>query len=123
MHELAICQSLVEQLRAIADQHPGTRIAVIHLLIGPLSGIDPELLKRSFPFASVGTPAEHAVLDCTSGQVRVYCPDCARESEVRQNRLICPCCDNWRTELRSGDELVLQRVELDEISRNRELAC
>jgi Zn finger protein HypA/HybF involved in hydrogenase expression len=36
---------------------------------------------------------------------------------VPANRLVCPHCKNWRTTLVSGDEMVLQQVELERYSR------
>jgi Zn finger protein HypA/HybF involved in hydrogenase expression len=33
--------------------------------------------------------------------------------ELAANRLVCVRCDNWRTQLISGDELVLQRISMN----------
>lgn len=112
MHELAICQSLMGELAQIAAQHPDKRIAVVHLAVGPLSGVEPELLADAFPIASAGSAAADATLRVQDSPIRVHCDECGRDSDVRSNRLSCPHCGNWRTTLISGDELILQRVEL-----------
>jgi len=120
MHELAICQSLVSQLTGIVDQYPGRRVSVIHILVGPLSGVDAALLAQSFPFASVGTAAENAILDIQDGPILVFCPKCNEESKAQQNLLTCKKCGNWQTKLLSGDELILQQVELDPVPNDFE---
>jgi hydrogenase nickel incorporation protein HypA/HybF len=113
MHELAICQSLVDQLDQIAGDYPDKRIAVVHLQIGPLSGVVPELLRDAFPIASAGTAAEDAELQFHQSEIQVHCPGCGRDSLVSSNNLTCSHCGNWQTQLVSGDELMLHQVELE----------
>jgi hydrogenase nickel incorporation protein HypA/HybF len=113
MHELAICQSLIDQLDDIAGDYPDKRITVVHLKIGPLSGVVPELLRDAFPIASAGTAAECAELQFHDANIQVRCPKCGAESEADSNNLTCRQCGNWQTELIAGDELILQQVELD----------
>ena len=113
MHELSICQTLIEQLEGIAAQHPGKRIAEVHLGIGPLSGVEPQLLAEAFSVARGGSCARAADLRIRESVIVVSCPSCNRQGAATANRLSCPYCGEWRTELVSGDELLLERVELD----------
>ncbi len=112
MHELAICQALVEQLDGVARQNGASGMSAIWVSIGPLSGVEAELLRNAWPFACAGTVAEHAVLHLQPSSVRVVCRQCGAESEAQANRLVCGACGNWQTDLVSGDELMLTRVEL-----------
>jgi len=113
VHELAICQSLVGQLDEIAGDHPDKRVVVVHLQVGPLSGVVPELLEDAFPIASAGTAAENARLKFHNTSIRVHCPKCGADSDANTNNLTCSQCGNWQTELIAGDELILQQVELE----------
>jgi hydrogenase nickel incorporation protein HypA/HybF len=117
MHELAVCQALISQVEAISRDNSATRVASITLGMGPLSGVEEHLLKNAYPIASAGTVADGAELLIRSIPVRVRCSECGEESEALVNRLICGNCKNWRTELISGDELLLIRVELDKTKR------
>jgi hydrogenase nickel incorporation protein HypA/HybF len=117
LHELAICQALVQQLTAIASEHPGNDIHEVHLSIGPLSGVVPELLTDAFPIASAGTAADGARLNISESEIRVRCKTCGEESRASMNKLVCGCCGDWQTELVSGDELLLQRVELEQTTQ------
>ena len=62
MHELSVCQALIGQVEAIAREHQAKRVASILLGIGPLSGVEPQLLQQAFPIASAGTIADEAEL-------------------------------------------------------------
>jgi hydrogenase nickel incorporation protein HypA/HybF len=112
MHELSVCYALVEQAEVIARQRK-SRVTRLLLRIGPLSGVEAELLRRAFPLASAGSVCEGATLDIEDAPISVYCPGCEATSAVAANKLICPECGNWRTSLVSGDEMVLQSVELE----------
>ena len=113
MHEMAICQALIDQLEALAASHGATRVTRVLLRIGPLSGVEPALLDSAFGLARAGTVAEQASLRIEQLPVRVSCRCCGRTSEAAANRLLCGHCGDYRTRLVSGDELQLARAELE----------
>lgn len=123
MHELSVCQALLDQVALIANQHRATNVANITVQIGPLSGVESGLLAQAFPLARAGTIAEAAQLAIEPTPVRVHCDTCGAETDAAVNRLLCGACGDYRTYLVSGDELLLVSVELitsseQEISRN-----
>lgn len=113
MHELAVAQGLIAQVARVAADHDASRVTVIRLAIGPLSGVEAVLLDRAFSIARIGSVAETARLDIEVPPVRVYCPACGTESGAALNRLICGQCGGWRVTLKSGDELTLVSLDLD----------
>lgn len=113
MHELAICQSLMDQVNEIALERHSTCVTSIVLGIGPLSGVEAELLRNAYPFASVGSVAEKAELVIETLPIKVICDTCGSESEALPNKLTCKQCGDWHTTLVSGDELLLMSVELE----------
>ena len=58
MHELSVCLALLDQVQSIAREHAATGVERILLQVGPLSGIEPPLLKNAYPLAAAGTVAE-----------------------------------------------------------------
>ena len=46
MHELAVCQGLMGQVEQIAARENAERVTLIRLQIGPLSGVEPQLLDQ-----------------------------------------------------------------------------
>lgn len=113
MHELAICESLMDQVERIALERNAQCVTSIVIGMGPLSGVEAQLLKHAYSIASTGTVAEQAELIVESLPVRVKCNHCGNESEVLPNKLLCKHCGNWQTTLVSGDELMLLSVELE----------
>ena len=113
MHELAICQSLMDQVESIASEREAQYVTSIVVAMGPLSGVESQLLKNAYSVASAGTVAENAELIIEYLPVRVKCTQCDSESEVLPNKLLCKQCGDWRTTLVSGDELMLMSVELE----------
>ena len=85
----------------------------IFLDLGPLSGVEEELLRRAFPLAVAGTVAEGAELIIGTCEVRVRCTRCGAETLAQPNRLLCGECGEWRTRLIAGDELILRSIELE----------
>ena len=112
MHELSVCQALMDQVDRIAVEESASRVLSIHLGVGPLSGVEPRLLEQAFPIASAGSLAADAELVINTLPVVVRCRSCDAESEVMPTRLVCPKCGDWQTTLQSGDEMCLQRIEV-----------
>jgi hydrogenase nickel incorporation protein HypA/HybF len=112
VHELSICQAMLTQVEGIAREHSAQSVTRITLRVGSLSGVDPELLRHAFPLASAGTVAEGAELCTETLPLRVHCRTCGAQTEAAANRLLCGVCRDYRTDLVSGDELLLASVEL-----------
>lgn len=112
MHELAVAQALLEQVDAVIDQHHASSATSIRVRIGPLAGVVPELLATAFPLAAAGSRMEHAALEFVHAPIQVRCQTCGAETEAAMNRLLCGACGDWHTQILSGDELLLESVEL-----------
>ena len=113
MHEFSVCHDLLRQVEDLARAHNARAVSVIHLQIGPLSGIEAALLEQAFTVARAGTVATDAMLTTEALPIQVRCQSCGAVSVVAPNRLVCGACGDWHTELMSGDELLLASVELE----------
>ncbi len=113
MHELSVCLALTRKVAAIAEEHGASRIERIRLLVGPLSGIETALLEHAFPLAATGTPAEGARLEIETAPVVVACTVCGAETGCAPNRLLCGTCGDFRTRVVTGDEMLLESLDLD----------
>jgi hydrogenase nickel incorporation protein HypA/HybF len=111
MHELAICQALINQVEDLAREQSARRVLSVVVGIGPLAGVEPQLLMQAYPVAAAGTVAEHSELSIEERPVQVHCDRCDKDSDASANRLVCAHCGDWRTTLISGDELILTQVE------------
>ena len=110
MHEYSIVQSLVDSVTAAV----GARHASVHkieIAIGEMAGVDCGLLTTAYENFRGGTICEHAVLTIDRIPVRWECPICS-VTLVKGGFLRCPTC-NGPAHLAAGDEIVLQRIEME----------
>jgi hydrogenase nickel incorporation protein HypA/HybF len=113
MHELSVCQALIEQVERVARDNDACGVVSIVVAVGPLSGVEPDLLEHAYPIAAQGTLAERAALTIERTPVRVRCRSCGTESAAAANRIVCADCGDWQVEVLEGEELLLKRVELE----------
>lgn len=113
MHEFAVCRDLLTQAAQVARRHGARSVSRILVRLGPLAGVEAALLRQAFTLARLGTVAETAELELETLPIRVRCRSCGGESEAAANRLLCGCCGDWRTDLLSGDEMILASLELN----------
>ena len=109
MHEYSIIQSLVDSVEtAVAQRGSVYRIEV---RIGDLSGVDTELLKTAFEVFREGTICERAEMSIEKVPAVWECPKC-HAAIARGSMLRCVPC-NEPARLATGDEIILQRIELE----------
>ena len=113
MHELSVCLSLLDQLQTIAAERGASRIARIEITIGPLSGVEADLLLNAWPLASAGTIAADAEFVIEHSGIVVRCTRCEAETPAQANRLVCGDCGDFRTRVIRGEEMLLQSMDLD----------
>lgn len=112
MHEFSICRAFVTKVEEIARQR-AARATQVRVAIGPLSGVEPKLVRQAYPLVCAGTLVEGARLVIEETVLRVRCRQCNAESAAEPNRLLCGACGDGRTEVVSGDEMMLLQVELE----------
>jgi len=112
MHEMSICQALMDQVERIALEQGASQVDSIVLSVGPLSGVEPVLLNRAFEIACLHTIAENSTLEIETGPVVVECRSCGASGEAEVNRLMCASCGDWQVNVVQGDELLLMRLEV-----------
>jgi hydrogenase nickel incorporation protein HypA/HybF len=115
VHELAICQALLAEVTQIARAQHSAKVLRVLVRLGPLSGVEARLLAQAYPLAHAGTIAENSELVIEEAPVHVRCRECGADSAVQANRLLCKVCGSWKTEVTSGDEMLLVRVELERV--------
>jgi hydrogenase nickel incorporation protein HypA/HybF len=109
MHEYSIIQSLVDSVTSAVP-----RQAIVHRIevrIGDLAGVDCELLATAYEVFREGTICEKASMRIDRVPARWACPKC--EGEIPRGRALhCDLCGE-PARLASGDEIILQRIELE----------
>ena len=121
MHELAVAQAIV----AAASRHAeGRPVSVVRVRVGRLRQVVPEYLSFYFEVASKETLCEGAELEWERVDSRLACSDCgeqwdpapppARSGDELVVRFRCPACGSADHRVVSGDELVVESIDVTE---------
>ena len=121
MHELAICQALMNQIETIATERNASHVVSIVIGMGPLSGVEPLLLRSAFKRLAQDRTVADASLELEEVSLLAACNPCQCEFEVRKFVFRCPKCGGNVRVIR-GDELQLVSVSLDHKTSGAELA-
>lgn len=114
MHELSIAVSIVEVASEEAESHD-LEVVAVRLRLGPLSGVVKEALLFSFEIARAGSRVENARLEIEEMPITVYCPQCQAVRGVESiQRLCCKVCGTASADLRSGRELEVVGLEVQD---------
>lgn len=113
MHELSLCQDLIDQVTELARKNRARSVSRVKIQIGQLAGVEPFLLESAFSIARAGTVAEQAEMVTEVVSPRVLCIACDIESDVIPTNLCCPVCGGNDVRLTRGEELILAQVELE----------
>jgi hydrogenase nickel incorporation protein HypA/HybF len=111
MHEYSLVQALVDRVGLEVRKQGAIAVHAVHVQLGEQAGVDPELLATAFDTFKAGTICEKAVLHLARVPARWACSQCKRPIAAGE-RLQCPACER-PAHLVEGDELALQRLELE----------
>lgn len=114
MHELSIAMSIVDA--ALEESRSrGVQVSAVHLRLGALSGVVKDALMFSWEVACQETPLEGSRLIVEDVPVVVFCAQCAQERTLASvQSFACPECGAPTMDIRSGKELEVFALEVEE---------
>jgi hydrogenase nickel incorporation protein HypA/HybF len=113
MHETSLVRSLLLQVEQIAAQHVGAAVTRVEVEIGPLSGVEPLLVRSAFDRLvdrSRWPSAELAIEEVSLG---ACCRSCAAEFAIEDFAFRCPECASPSVRITSGDQFRLLNVTIE----------
>ncbi len=91
------------------------RIVQIDLEVGVFSNVEPILLQNAFEAVKTTTgKMQHVRLHIDVKPIKVYCPDCQRESLIEDYKFVCHSCQKPCTNIVQGTELLIKRVHFED---------
>jgi hydrogenase nickel incorporation protein HypA/HybF len=111
MHEYSVVQALIERVEAEARARGASTVHRVAVRVGEASGVDVELLETAYATFRQRTLCAQAELCVNVVPVRWGCERCGTPPAPGQG-LRCTRCDS-RLRLVEGDELVLDRIEME----------
>lgn len=114
MHELSIALSIIDIASEELRRQGGGVPVVVHLRVGPLSGVATEPLLSAFALASENSPLAGAALRIEQTPITVYCQQCQDRRPVESPcDLRCGRCGTPSFEIVQGRELELVALEIE----------
>jgi len=113
MHELSIAMRVIDLAEVHCRAEGGGQVVAVTLRIGRLAAVEPHALRTALAMAAVGTLLEEATLRIVEVPVAIWCPGCEREVDLPGLvPLACPACGTRSGDIRRGDELDLESLEI-----------
>lgn len=108
MHEYGLVGDLLSRIGEIAREHGAASVVRVQVKLGALCGVEPELFRTAFDTFKERTVCAAAELVVHDSPPRFRCTQCGSDLAPPAAR----CCSR-PGQLVSGDELLLERVELE----------
>ena len=112
MHELSLCESLLDILKAEAETGKFHTVKRITLEVGPLSSVEPEAMRFGFDVVMRGTLADGAKLDIVTPPAEARCLNCFELVTVDDRFAPCPKCGSTDLQISGGDALRIKEMEV-----------
>ncbi len=113
MHEMALCESVMEILEEAAKRQAFTRVRRVRLELGVLSHADPHAIRFGFEAVSRDTIADAAVLEILSVPGAAWCMQCAKTVPIGDRLEPCPDCGGYQLEITAGTDMRVKELEVD----------
>lgn len=114
MHEVSICQGVINSLEEEMEEEKLEQVREIHLKVGVLSCVDPSILKHVYTFMIVDMPLQHSVLETQLVDVLAECKPCGKEFKVDKYKFVCPECGLPLSKIIEGNELQIHKIVFEE---------
>ena len=117
MHELSICGAIVDTV----NEHAGTQpVRRVNLVIGHFRQIVPETLQYCWTMRTGDTQLAGCELAITSIPAVVDCRACGVATTLSNPILVCGGCGSGDVALVSGDEFLIESIDLRPLNSSSE---
>jgi hydrogenase nickel incorporation protein HypA/HybF len=112
LHEYAITESILEIVQTEASQAGAIRVDEVKVVIGELSSFAGSSIEFYFEELSHGTVAEGARLVFEELEANAICCSCGSGFRPRNAFYSCPECGSRLFDLKQGQELYIDSIEV-----------
>ena len=113
MHELPITEGLLNLALKHANQAGAKRINQLNLVIGQLASVVDDSIQFYWDIISKDTIAEGAKLEFRRVPAVLHCWNCEAEFSPNGRDYLCPQCGSARVKVVSGDDFLLESIDVD----------
>ncbi|WP_034997568.1 hydrogenase maturation nickel metallochaperone HypA [Beijerinckia mobilis] len=112
MHELSLCESVVDVILENARLHDFRQVRRVRLSIGRFAGVETAALRFSFDVVVRGTLVEGAELDLVDEPGTAWCFDCGETVTLADRLDPCPRCGGTRLHPNGGMDVAIKDLEV-----------
>lgn len=116
MHELSIAREIASIVCESVAPHERHRIRTITVDVGEMSGVVAASLSFCFDAIADEHRLPHHALRIRRIDFRCFCRTCRREFSSDLGLVVCPDCGGTETDVRSGRELRVATIDIEELS-------
>jgi len=110
LHELGIVIRVIKNVEEIARKNGVTKIGTLVLQIGALASVIPRFVEDCYPMAVKDTMLEETRLKIEVLPANARCRACKNVFNALKHKSICPCCNNEKPEMISGNEFMIKEI-------------
>ncbi len=113
MHELSLCEGIVQILEQQAGVQDFRRVKQVWLEIGALSGVEVDAMRFCFDVVCRDTLADGAALHIIELPGRAWCLPCGKTVAITARHEPCPDCGGYQLQVTGGDEMRIKELEVE----------
>ena len=113
MHEMSLCEGVVQVIEEQARLEKFSRVKTIWLEIGALAGVEIDAMLFSFEAVAKGSVAEDATLEIITQPGLATCVSCCHTVEISARFDACPDCGGYPLEIISGEAMRIKELEVE----------
>jgi hydrogenase nickel incorporation protein HypA/HybF len=113
MHEMALCEGIIQIVEDEARRQSFYRVKAVCVEIGALSHVAPDAMKFCFEAVAARTIAHGAVLEIIELPGVAWCMVCSKSVEIKQRYEPCPSCGSYQLQVTAGEEMRVKELEVD----------
>jgi hydrogenase nickel incorporation protein HypA/HybF len=113
MHEMSLAEGVLQLIEDAARQQEFSKVNVVWLEIGQLSGVEVEAMTFCFDAVTRDSLAEGARLEIIALPGTGWCMACAKSVPMNELFGECPHCGGHQMQVTSGTEMRLKELEVD----------
>ena len=112
MHEMSLCESILDILEQQAGEQKYHKVSTVWLEIGALSSVEPDAMRFCFDAVMQGSIADKARLEIVHVQGKGWCSKCKKNVMIEQRYDPCPICGDFQLQIIDGEQMRIKELEV-----------
>ncbi|MDH5231305.1 MAG: hydrogenase maturation nickel metallochaperone HypA [Gammaproteobacteria bacterium] len=113
MHEISLCQAILQIIEEQSVLQNFVKVNRVNLEFGALAVVDEQALRFAFDVVKRDSIAEAADLHIIHLAAQAKCLLCMKMVNIKQRFDACPDCGSYELQVHTGDELRVKALEVE----------